>query len=64
VFGVNKFTDEALEAEDVFPIDPELQKVQTDRTIRGLSTPPLRTVSRTESSPRVTEIHPHDNLFP
>jgi len=34
---VNKFTDEALEAEDVFPIDPELQKAQIARTqsVRG-----------------------------
>jgi methylmalonyl-CoA mutase N-terminal domain/subunit len=32
VIGVNKFTDEALEAEDVFPIDPELQKAQIERT--------------------------------
>ncbi len=32
VVGVNKFTDEALEAEDVFPIDPELQKAQVERT--------------------------------
>jgi methylmalonyl-CoA mutase N-terminal domain/subunit len=32
VIGVNKFTDEALEAEDVFPIDPELQKAQIART--------------------------------
>jgi methylmalonyl-CoA mutase N-terminal domain/subunit len=32
VIGVNKFTDEALEADDVFPIDPELQKAQIART--------------------------------
>jgi methylmalonyl-CoA mutase N-terminal domain/subunit len=32
VIGVNKFTDEALEAEDVFPIDPTLQKAQIERT--------------------------------
>ncbi len=32
VIGVNKFTDEPLEAEDVFPIDPELQKAQVERT--------------------------------
>jgi methylmalonyl-CoA mutase N-terminal domain/subunit len=32
VIGVNKFTDEAVEAEDVFPIDPELQKAQIART--------------------------------
>jgi len=32
VIGVNKFTDEALEPEDVFPIDPELQKAQIERT--------------------------------
>jgi methylmalonyl-CoA mutase N-terminal domain/subunit len=29
---VNKFTDEALEDADVFPIDPELQKAQIERT--------------------------------
>jgi methylmalonyl-CoA mutase N-terminal domain/subunit len=32
VIGVNKFTDEAPESEDVFPIDPELQKAQIERT--------------------------------
>jgi methylmalonyl-CoA mutase N-terminal domain/subunit len=32
VIGVNKFTDEAPESEDVFPIDPELQKAQIART--------------------------------
>ena len=32
VIGVNKFTDEAVEADDVFPIDPELQKAQIART--------------------------------
>jgi methylmalonyl-CoA mutase, N-terminal domain len=32
VIGVNKFTDEALEPDDVFPIDPELQKAQIART--------------------------------
>ncbi len=32
VIGVNKFTDEDPEAEDVFPIDPELQKAQIART--------------------------------
>jgi methylmalonyl-CoA mutase N-terminal domain/subunit len=32
VIGVNKFTDAALEAEDVFPIDPALQKAQIERT--------------------------------
>jgi methylmalonyl-CoA mutase, N-terminal domain len=32
VIGVNKFTDEALEADEVFPIDPELQKAQIART--------------------------------
>ena len=32
VIGVNKFTDEALEADDVFPIDPALQKAQIERT--------------------------------
>jgi methylmalonyl-CoA mutase N-terminal domain/subunit len=37
VIGVNKFTDETPEAEDVFPIDPELQKAQIARTrsVRG-----------------------------
>jgi methylmalonyl-CoA mutase N-terminal domain/subunit len=32
VIGVNKFTDEAFEDADVFPIDPELQKAQIART--------------------------------
>jgi methylmalonyl-CoA mutase, N-terminal domain len=32
VVGVNKFTDEQLEAADVFPIDPALQKAQIERT--------------------------------
>jgi methylmalonyl-CoA mutase N-terminal domain/subunit len=32
VIGVNKFTDEQVEADDVFPIDPELQKAQIERT--------------------------------
>jgi len=32
VIGVNKFTDEALEPDDVFPIDPELQIAQIART--------------------------------
>jgi methylmalonyl-CoA mutase N-terminal domain/subunit len=32
VIGVNKFTDEAAEADEVFPIDPELQKAQIERT--------------------------------
>jgi len=32
VVGVNRFKDEAPDAEDVFPIDPELQKAQIERT--------------------------------
>jgi methylmalonyl-CoA mutase N-terminal domain/subunit len=32
VIGVNKFTDEVVEPEDVFPIDPALQPAQIART--------------------------------
>ncbi|HMK63094.1 MAG TPA: methylmalonyl-CoA mutase family protein [Acidimicrobiales bacterium] len=32
VVGVNRFTDEELEASEVFPIDPALQRAQIERT--------------------------------
>ena len=35
VVGVNRFTDDDLEPPEVFPIDPELQKAQVERT-RGV----------------------------
>jgi methylmalonyl-CoA mutase, N-terminal domain len=34
VVGVNRFTDEAVEEAEVFPIDPALQKAQVERTRR------------------------------
>jgi len=34
IVGVNRFTDEAAEPAEVFPIDPELQRQQAERVRR------------------------------